>query len=233
MKTKKMIKIVLITIIVALILFITPFYASILCFYIKNGIMWNKEMNKAEIVTVTMKAVIFKVMNTDNSNYLYAMTTEGEPWVYEVKTDLNSYVNCKTGQEVQLYSEHNASIPSIDILEYPTYIHAKKIEILKEESEIEVPDSILHNYYKDWDNIDVKINEINTSKISFTINDSNENPYDYSSDDYTLYIKNNGSYKPLAYSTKKENSKKEDKSSDSCVTKNYRWKNLYKELSNR
>lgn len=235
MKPKRTLKIILITIIVALSLFIILFYAMILYSNIINEIENNEPEKIIEYkrVKVTKNAVIVKIWKDSNMLHLGVMTIEDEPNCYRIVTaGPKIKENYKIGQEIQFDYEYSYSTGeefSANMYFPIPMLGVDEIRILKEESEIEIPDSILHDFYENWDNIEVKINEISVSKISFTIDDSNEEPYNYSSDDCKIYKKNNGTYELLANSVKKDNNKQEDSSSESCVTKSHK----YKKLSNR
>lgn len=61
-----------------------------------------------------------------------------------------------------------------------------KIEILKEESNIEIPEDNLRYCYSSRKNVDIKIEELNNTGISLVITDKNELQYKYSNS-YTIY----------------------------------------------
>ena len=55
-----------------------------------------------------------------------------------------------------------------------------KIEIIKEKSNIEIPDNILKFCYSSRSKVNINISELTNKGISLTITDTNELPYNYS-----------------------------------------------------
>ena len=74
---------------------------------------------------------------------------------------------------------------------YPPYLSdIASIKIIKEKSDILIPDDILRQYYSSKNNVTISINEFTNSKISLTITDTNSLPYEYSNN-YKIFKKNN------------------------------------------
>ncbi len=84
-------------------------------------------------------------------------------------------IGYKQGQEIAIYY-------SGDILEtYPCQLAGiEKIEIIKDKSDIEIPDNILRYCYSSKDNVSAQILELTSSKIYLKITDTNELKYNYS-----------------------------------------------------
>jgi len=121
----------------------------------------------------TMKAVVVRVhekslsvMGIDNTNDLYSVSFADE-----------GNIGFKQGQEILIYS--NGMIAD----SYPAQIHhVGKIEIIKEKSNISIPESVLKFFYSSRNNVVVNISKLTTTGISLTIIDNNEFQYDYSNE---------------------------------------------------
>ena len=92
------------------------------------------------------------------------------------KNDYN--VEYKMGQEIKvLYAEKKGKLAIQNHI-----IDVKRIEILKEKSDIVIPEKYLIDYYSSKDNIETKLNKLTCSEISFDIYDKNKYPYNYAKD---------------------------------------------------
>ncbi len=129
-------------------------------------------------------------------NTLTIMPTEAgekyratEFFYYETENTLN----LKQKQEV-LVTFHYRKDPN-DLFEYDAIID--DVEILKEESNIEIPRDIFVKAYSSKDNILISINKekSNNKGIQFTITDKNELKYNYSTMKYNLQKYNSPSTK--------------------------------------
>lgn len=128
----------------------------------------------------TMDVVIAKVddkslgvINKDDPNdILTASIPEG---------DTNEY---KQNQEVRVYFDGtiNESYPG-------SFGEVSKIEILKESSEVTIPEKVLKYFYSSRDNVSVSNINVTQTGISFEIKDTNELKYEYTNT-YALYKKN-------------------------------------------
>lgn len=128
----------------------------------------------------TMDVVIAKVddkslgvINKDDPNdILTASIPEG---------DTNEY---KQNQEVRVYFDGtiNESYPG-------SFGKVSKIEILKESSEVTIPEKVLKYFYSSRDNVSVSNINVTQTGISFEIKDTNELKYEYTNT-YALYKKN-------------------------------------------
>lgn len=128
----------------------------------------------------TMDVVIAKVddkslgvINKDDPNdILTASIPEG---------NTNEY---KQNQEVRVYFDGtiNESYPG-------SFGKVSKIEILKESSEVTIPEKVLKYFYSSRDNVSVSNINVTQTGISFEIKDTNELKYEYTNT-YALYKKN-------------------------------------------
>lgn len=116
----------------------------------------------------TLKAVVVKV----NDNNFLAMGIENGNDLYSVGLD---NIELKKGQEILIYFNG-------DIMEsYPAQLgDVGKIEIVKDKSDIPIPDDILRFCYSSKDNVTITISELSNKGITLNIKDTNELPYNYS-----------------------------------------------------
>lgn len=127
----------------------------------------------------TKKAVVVKV----EENSLGVMNLDGTS-LCSVSFAKEGNIGFKQGQEVFIY--FNGVIAS----SFPEQIHhVGKIKIVKEKSDITIPESILRYYYSSRKNVTVSIDKLTNKEISFSIKDTNELPYEYSNQ-YAIYKKN-------------------------------------------
>ena len=96
----------------------------------------------------------------------------------------NNQLNLKQGQEVIVTFHYRESSKE----DYTNEAVIENIEIVKEKSEVEIPNDILVKAYSSKDNISISLdNEISSNKrINFIITDNNEFKYDYSTMKYDL-----------------------------------------------
>ncbi len=122
----------------------------------------------------TVKAVVIKV----NEETLDAMRIEEAPkGLLNVKFADEGNIGFKQGQEILINYRGGTIISS------PSKItKTDKIEILKEKSDIEIPEQYLKYCYSSKDNVKVTINEFTNESLELTIVDTNEWPYEYSSE---------------------------------------------------
>lgn len=129
----------------------------------------RKKSNDDEFSS-TIKAVVVKpekgllVMETENTNELYSVN-------YQNKGN----IEFKQGQEILIYFD------GVVLETYPAQItNVEKIEILKEKSDIKIPDNILRYCYSSRNNVIVSISEVSKTGIEIIIKDTNELQYEYS-----------------------------------------------------
>lgn len=114
----------------------------------------------------TMKAVIVQV----NENNLMVMPINNDISLAIVSFAEEGNIGFKQGQEVLI--DYDGFIDCT----YPAGIsHVSKIEIIKEKSSITIPDKLL----KSTNLVTISIEEITNTRLTITIIDKNEKPYDY------------------------------------------------------
>lgn len=131
-------------------------------------------------MAATTRAVIVKVTDTG----MYIIGDNDFVGFCSVGFDKKGDIGYKKGQEI--------------LIHYSGYImqtwpgqlgRAGKIKVLKEESNIEIPEYALKWCYNSRDKVSFKINSLTKTGIDFTITDNNEIPYNYS-DAYSIYKRN-------------------------------------------
>ncbi len=129
----------------------------------------NSENNSN--MSSTIKAVIVKV----NENNLLAMGIENGSELYSIGLNNIKDIEFKKEQEILIYFDGN-------VMEtYPAQLgNIGKIEIIKEKSDINIPDEILRFCYNSKDKVTVTILELTRNGITLIIKDTNDLPYNYS-----------------------------------------------------
>lgn len=126
----------------------------------------NKKENNTRAI---MKAVVVKV----NKNSLMVIDTDNKS-LNSVRLVNEGEVEFKQGQEILIYFD------GIIAESYPAQIHnVGKIEILKEQSNIEIPKNVLKYCYSSRDNVTVSVSKITKTGIEIIIEDKNKLQYDY------------------------------------------------------
>lgn len=132
---------------------------------------------------IKAKKVLVVVKNYYES--FYGVDEEG--LLYSVKFDNPRKVNgkdLKKGQEIEIYWH------GITNFSYPAGIGGvRKYKILKEESDIEIPDYAIKHCCNSTKNVMVHVREITNERMNFRILDTNEIPYEYEFN-YSLSKKN-------------------------------------------
>lgn len=153
-----------------------------------NKRILNKKIEITESlnnIASTKSAVVVKV----NDKCLDVMGFEHNNDLYCVSFASEGNIGFKQGQEILIYYD------GIIAQSFPAQInHVKKIEIVQQNSNIEIPDDVIRWCYNSRNNVSVSINNFTNSGISLTITDTNKLPYDYSNS-YTIYKKNKKSEK--------------------------------------
>lgn len=103
-------------------------------------------------------------------------------------------IGFEQGQEVLIYFDGSV------MESYPAQLgNVGKIEIVKEQSDVEIPDSILRFCYSTKDHVQLTQTEVTNQGISLTITDSNALPYNYGHQ-YTISQKvKNEDYTGIGY----------------------------------
>ncbi len=134
---------------------------------------------------------IFDIMLTNDLEIKYTESNN----LLNINLNQNEINKFALGQEILIYFNEekvkfNFPIEISDI---------EKIEILKEKSNLEIPDSLLRYCYSSIDNISISISDFTKSGLSLTITDSNEYPLVYDLTNYEILTKNkeNGNYEVL------------------------------------
>lgn len=158
----------------------------LLLFFIIDHIIAKKYEVNVEVqsendnINATIRAVVVRVY--DNS--LMVLGTESTKDLYSVSFTDEGNIGFKQGQEVLIYFN------GVVMDSYPAQLgEVSEIEIIKEKSNISIPDDILREYYSSYDNVDVVISGLTRDGIALTITDTNELPYNYSHN-YIIYQKN-------------------------------------------
>lgn len=147
----------------------------------------------SENFRATERAVVMKV----NKNSLSVMDLNGS--LYSVSFADEGNIGFKEGQEVLIYFD------GMIAESYPAQIYnVGKIKIVKEKSDVSIPENVLRYYYCSRDNVKVSVSELTSKEISLTIKDTNEYQYGYSND-YTIYKKvKNKDYTGIGYKIGKD-----------------------------
>ena len=143
---KKGLKIILIIFVGIILVLTTSFAVSYYYIRTKNMMIENKSSkietklsNKEEYMKLTKRAVVIKV----GEKYLDVMGFEGTHDLYDVSYEEEGNIGFKKGQEILIYYD------GMVLESYPAQIrNVGKIEIIKEESDIQIPDEVLKFYYK-------------------------------------------------------------------------------------
>ncbi|MBR3614058.1 MAG: DUF3221 domain-containing protein [Clostridia bacterium] len=127
---------------------------------------------KKKLIVVKVEEKSLKTMDFDENLYVVSVKNE----------DTSKF---KQGQEILVYYD------GIILTSYPGGITADKIEILKEESDIEIPIEVLRHYNYSQKNISASVEEISNTGIVFNITDLNKIPLEYGNDyEYSILKKN-------------------------------------------
>lgn len=104
-----------------------------------------------------------------------------EEFYYETENKLS----LKQGQEIEVTFHFSKDSNGY----YTDKAIIEEVKILKEKSDIEIPEDVFVKAYSSKDNVNISINEESSTegKIVFTITDNNEFTYDYSTMEYKLY----------------------------------------------
>lgn len=126
-----------------------------------------------DVVIVRVYDTYLGVINKDDPNDIMTASIPAD--------DTNEY---KQNQEARVY--YNGMINEM----YPgSFAKVSKIEILKEDSDITIPEKALKLFYSSRNNVVVSNINVTQTGISFEIKDTNEYKYEYTNT-YTLFKKN-------------------------------------------
>lgn len=134
-----------------------------------SGIISKNNITKVEEELSMLKAVIIRV---DNDNF-YVMSNACSLITFKYNEDNN--INYKKGQEILIYYTDGI------IQTAPERIgNIVNIKIVKENSDIKIPENIIKTVYNSKENVSISISEFTNSKNSINIIDTNANQFDYS-----------------------------------------------------
>ena len=126
-----------------------------------------------DVVIVRVDDTYLEVINKDDPNDVMRANIPDD--------DTNEY---KQNQEVRVY--YNGMINEM----YPgSFDKVSKIEILKDNSDVTIPEKALKLFYSSRNNVSVSNINVTQTGISFEIKDTNEYKYEYTNK-YTLFKKN-------------------------------------------
>lgn len=115
----------------------------------------------AVVVEVHEKGMTVMDLEDGNSLITVGFTDEGN-------------IGYKQGQEISI--RYSGTIME----SYPAQLgNVGKIEIVKEQRDVEIPDSILRFCYSTKENVEVQVTELTNHGITLTVIDTNEIPYNY------------------------------------------------------
>ena len=143
---------------------------------------FSEEYNSYEnSMAFTLSAIVIEVNN--NSLDVMGINNEREELntLYNVNFAKEGNKGFKQGQEILI------SFDGMILETFPGQINnVGRIEIIREKSEIEIPDDVLRFYNNSEDKVEIKISELTNRGLTIEITDSNQLPYEYS-DEYVIY----------------------------------------------
>ncbi len=129
-----------------------------------------KKFEEEHKIEAILQAVVVKV----NEKSLSVMKSDNPQELYSVSFSSEGNIGFNQGQEILIYFDGMIAET------FPGQIsHVSKIEILKQESEIGIPNYVMAFYYSSLDNVKVTINEFTKDALTLTVVDTNEYPYEY------------------------------------------------------
>lgn len=163
---------------------------------------------KASMKLVVVKSYVESFYGVDEAGELYDVS-------FDNPRKLNGK-DLKMGQEIEIYWHGmiNSSAPA-------GIGGVRKYKILKEESDIEIPEYAMQHCYNTPTNVMVHVREITNEKLEFRILDTNDIPYEYDFN-YSLSKKNieNEEYNnKITEENKKEREEKSTTKKGSITTK--------------
>ena len=178
---KKLIKSIIIVIIIIVLLAMIFFIADYAKFRQGKETIFFHATAKAVVIKVDERSLVAMGIGDVTGLLIVGYTQEGN-------------IGFKQGQEILIYYD------GIVIETYPGQLgKVKKIKILKEKSDTEIPESYLKYCFSSSDNVKVTVNEFKTTGITLTITDTNELPYEYTGS-YTIRKKvKNKDYTGIGY----------------------------------
>ncbi len=131
----------------------------------------EKYDDKNNNMEATLKAVIVRA----DENHLLVMGVSNGAELYSIGLKDFTDSTYKKGQEILVYFDGNV------MESYPAQLgNIGKIEIVKDKSDIQIPDNIIRFCYNSKDKVNVTVTDLTNSGITLTITDTNELQYNYS-----------------------------------------------------
>lgn len=166
---EKVLKTIMVLVIIALVavILVTVGYSKIK-YYGKDNM---SATTKAVVVKVNEKNLAVMEIGKTNS-LLYVGLKNAEDMEF------------KQGQEILIYFD------GIILTTYPGQLsNVGKIEIIKEKSNVKIPEEVFRTFYSSSNNVKVSVSKLTSTGISLVIADTNQYPYNYANT-YTIYKKN-------------------------------------------
>lgn len=173
----------IVSIIISVILIIGIVSIGTYCIKKLNTVAYDDpvvtETNNIEMTPLS--AVVVNVKD----NYLAVMGAKDNS-LYTVSYSKDNNIKFKQGQEILIYFD------GMIAESYPAQIlNVSKVDIVKEKSDIEIPENVIKQLCNSLNNVSVSLTQLTKTKISFILTDTNELPYSYSSG-YQINKKNEG-----------------------------------------
>ncbi len=169
---KKVLKVFMLIIIIVLIIFIGIYFKN--NYFGKEGLNIGKEKLKLVVIGICDFQEILAV--DENGNLLQVRLKEIKNW--------NEFDKFERGKEIIIYYD------GVITETYPGKItNVSKYEIVKEKSDIEIPEEVKKRYDNSTTNVMVYVRNISNEKLEFRILDTNEISYKYDFE-YSLSKKN-------------------------------------------
>lgn len=128
----------------------------------------NNDINTS---SATMKAVIIRA----EDDYLGIMELGNQNSLLRLSLNSFNYDGFKTGQEILIYYD------GFVLESFPGQINnIEKIEIINEESNVQIPDEYFRVFYNSGENVEVSVSKITNNGIDLLIKDTNDLQYVYS-----------------------------------------------------
>lgn len=166
----------IIALIVIIIFSIITFFAyHYYCSSTNNIKIFDEYDRKADLNDNMAEKIKILVVGVEE-NYLNAAKLEGDKIseILNVSFSKEGNIGFEIGQEVLVY--FNGVILST----WPAQINnPEKLEIVKQKSDIEIPEYILKSFYSTKNNVDINVIEITNKGISFKIEDKNDIKFEY------------------------------------------------------
>lgn len=137
-----------------------------------------------------MKFIVVKV--TDK--FLGVISIEDKT-KYNVSYSTEGNIGFKKGQEILVYSTQS----TFQMTSPSSISQVEKIKIIKENTDITIPEDVLRYYYSSRNNVNISINSVSDTSIELTIEDSNEYPYIYSNSYSIFHNIKNKEYTGIGY----------------------------------